>query len=127
MSSEDRPALYDRIGEGYDATRRADPHIAGRLAAHLGVSPEGRYLDVACGTGNYTAALASLGGCWHGVDASRAMIAAAERKAPSIAWRLADVEALPFDRGAFDGATCTLAVHHFASIPTAFGEIRRVL
>ena len=40
---------YDTIGVGYDATRRADPYIAGRLAHHLAIGAESTYLDVACG------------------------------------------------------------------------------
>ena len=55
-------ARYDTIGVGYDATRRADPYIAGRLAHHLAIGAESTYLDVACGSGNYTVALAGLGG-----------------------------------------------------------------
>ena len=79
-------ALYDQIGDGYDTTRRADPAIVRRLAAYLALAPGRRYLDVGCGTGNYTAALAALGGVWHGVDPSRQMLAAARAKAPSLAW-----------------------------------------
>ena len=63
--------LYDQIADGYDTTRRADPTIVRRLAAYLALAPGRRYLDVGCGTGNYTAALAALGGVWHGVDSSR--------------------------------------------------------
>ena len=59
--------LYDRIGGGYDVTRRADPIIAGRLAHHLALGSSGNYLDIACGTGNYTSTLAAVGGTWTGV------------------------------------------------------------
>ena len=55
-------ALYDQIGDGYDTTRRADPAFVRRLAAYLALALSRRYLDVGCGTGNYTAALAALGG-----------------------------------------------------------------
>jgi hypothetical protein len=48
MRTGGRP-LYDRIGSGYDVTRRADPYIAGRLFHHLRPVPEAAYIDVACG------------------------------------------------------------------------------
>lgn len=120
-------ALYNRIGDRYDGTRRPDPEIVRRLAAYLDLTPGGRYLDVGCGTGNYTAALAALGGAWHGVDPSARMLTAAREKAPSLAWWEAGAEALPFDTAGFDGVLCMLSVHHFTDLPAAFGEIGRVL
>ena len=56
--------VYNRIGKSYDATRRADPFIANRLAHHLDIHSQGIYLDAACGTGNYSLALAAKGGEW---------------------------------------------------------------
>ena len=52
---------YDRIGIGYDVTRRADPYLTRRLLGLLEPRSGGLYLDVACGSGNYTAALAAEG------------------------------------------------------------------
>jgi SAM-dependent methyltransferase len=120
-------ALYDRIGQGYDRTRRADPAIAETLARLLEPMPGRRYLDLACGTGNYTRALADRGGEWTGIDASRTMLDAARLQPDGITWRLADVSALPFDDQAFDGVLCTLAIHHFADREAAFREVRRVV
>lgn len=121
------PGLYDRTGHGYDATRRADPYIVRRLAEYLAPAQGGNYLDLACGTGNYTAALAGLAGRWHGVDRSPAMVRQGLAKSPQVAWRLADAANLPFTDGAFSGAVCTLAVHHFADVPGVCQEVRRVL
>jgi len=119
--------LYDRIGGGYDTTRRADPHLTERLRRLLGVQSGGVYLDVACGTGNYTAALAATGGRWHGLDASATMIAAARPKSALVSWHVADVTALPPGVPAVDGASCILALHHFPDLPAALREVRRVL
>jgi ubiquinone/menaquinone biosynthesis C-methylase UbiE len=58
------PALYDLIGSTYARSRRADPAIAQTLARELRLAPSGAYLDLACGTGNYTVALSGLGGEW---------------------------------------------------------------
>ncbi len=120
-------ALYDQIGVGYDTTRRADPEIVRRLIRHLDARPGGRYLDVACGTGNYTAALARAGLDMVGVDQSERMLREARPKARSVPWVRGDVEALPFADGTFDGAVCTLALHHFRAPRPAFLEIARVL
>ena len=123
-------AIYDRIGKIYDATRRADSLIVSRLAFNLEIRGRGDYLDAACGTGNYTTALAEkFGGKWCGVDQSSQMIEAARAKdaASLIEWRVSDVAALPYDNETFDGAICTLAIHHFKDLNRAFSEIRRVL
>jgi len=118
---------YDAIGIGYDTTRRADPRIAERIFALLEPGPEGRYLDVACGTGNYTHCLHALGLEVVGIDQSATMLEAARAKYPDIAWQLADVEALPFADATFAGAICTQAIHHFPDLERAFREIGRVL
>lgn len=120
-------AKYDRIGNEYDTTRRADPFLTERLAFHLDINPAGKYLDIACGSGNYTTALSMLGGRWSGIDQSPVMLEKARSKSPEVDWYEGQVDELPFDNKSFDGTTCTLAIHHFDSLPAAFCEIRRVL
>lgn len=119
--------LYDRIGAGYDRTRRADPRIVDRLAAYLPLRSEGAYLDIGCGTGNYTCALAARAGRWHGVDPSAAMLTAARRKSTAVSWCQARAAQLPLADGCVDGVVCTLVIHHFGPLVAAFSEIRRVL
>ncbi len=119
--------LYDQIGVGYDGTRRADPGIVARLAALLDVPPDAACLDVACGTGNYTTAVAASAGRWHGVEISPRMLAEARAKPSRVLWVLGDALALPFARGSFARVMCTLAIHHFADLGGALGEIARVL
>ncbi len=119
-------AIYDSIGVGYDTNRRADPAIAGQLAEALG-APGGAFLDLACGSGNYTAALAGLGYDLTGLDLSSRMLMAARAKPGDVNWVLAAVERLPFENLTFQGALCTLAIHHFHDMAAAFRECRRVL
>jgi ubiquinone/menaquinone biosynthesis C-methylase UbiE len=126
-SSELCSPLYDRIGLQYDTTRRADPYLVERLIYHLNPGPHGAYLDMACGTGNYTVAVAQTGIRVHGVDQSWRMIAAARAKSPAVVWHIGDVEALPFRDGVFAGVLCTLAIHHFQALQPAFREAFRVL
>ena len=85
-------AIYDRIGDGYDTTRRADQQILATFHELLGVRDEGIYLDVACGTGNYTAGLVDYGGHWHAFDQSETMLAEARLKSAAVEWRKLDAE-----------------------------------
>ncbi len=119
--------IYEQIGKSYDLTRRADPYIIERLAHHMQIKQNANYLDVACGTGNYTLALAQYGGYWHGIDHSQQMINTACQKSNSVNWQVADAEVLPFPDGTFSGVLCTLAIHHFDNLKLAFQEIYRVL
>lgn len=120
-------SYYDQIADGYDATRRADPFLVSSLSRHLGIEPQGRYLDVGCGTGNYTVALAKQGGVWHGVDCSLAMLDAARRKNPSVRWQIAQAARLPFCGYTFSGVICTLAIHNFGDLTAPFQSIHRVM
>ena len=119
--------LYDRIGVGYDTTRRADPGIARQLIELLGVPTDGACLDVACGTGNYTTALAGAGLRMHGVEISPTMLDAAREKSRDVRWVNADATAIPFRDGTFQGALVTLALHHFREPAAVFREVARVL
>lgn len=120
--------LYDRIGNDYDQTRRADPYIASRLIHHLQPVPGKKYLDVACGTGNYTISLASaVRAEVHGIDLSDTMLRTAREKSNSVQWHLGDVERLPFPDDSFDGSLCILAIHHVKDHQKAFEEVYRVI
>lgn len=120
-------ALYDVIGLSYPSSRQADPGIVATLAAMLALNSASSYLDVACGTGSYTRALAACGGTWHGVDLSEVMLARARAASTSVLWGNADAANLPFRDHAFDGALCTLAIHHFDELLRPFCEVRRTL
>jgi ubiquinone/menaquinone biosynthesis C-methylase UbiE len=119
--------LYDRIGRGYDTTRRADPGLVRRLLELLAVPAGGRCLDVACGTGNYTTALDAAGLRMVGVDVSPRMLASARAKPGAVGWVNGDAAALPFADRSFRAAVCTLALHHFRRPEQVFREVARVL
>lgn len=120
--------LYDRIGDGYDVSRVADPEILERLKLHLDPVPGGSYLDVACGSGNYTVALAAQGYHMYGVDVSEKMLGIAKSKpAMSVKWFLHDATAMTFADGMFSGACCVCAIHHFSGLQTVFQEVFRTL
>jgi len=120
-------ALYDKIGIGYDTTRRADPFILSRLLHYLAPVKGRLYLDVGCGTGNYTAAISAAGVRIAGIDVSRTMLARAHEKSPTLGWYNARAEALPFKTVSLAGATCTFVHHHMDDPVAAFREVHRVL
>lgn len=81
-----------------------------------------RMLDVGCGS----AWLADHFDDYTGIDGSPDAVAAAAEKGRHV--QLGSVvDPLPFADASFDGATCTLAIHHFTNRPAAFREVRRVL
>jgi len=120
-------ALYDRIGIEYDNTRQADPYLLSRLLFHLAPCIEARYLDVGCGTGNYTIAMREAGVAVSGVDLSETMLRQAHNKSHGVAWLKGDVLALPFRDESFAGAVMTFVHHHLSDPIVGFREIRRVL
>ncbi len=120
-------AIYDKIGFEYDTTRKADPTILSSLASLLVIESSKKYVDVACGTGNYTSELANFGGEWSAFDHSRKMLSEARTKSPLVKWQQFDVAATSYENDYFDGATCSLAIHHFPDLEKAFAEIARIL
>lgn len=119
--------VYDRIGDSYDTTRKADREISATLARLIGLRSDGQYLDIGCGSGNYTVALAGAGGAWTGVEPSIRMLDLARQKPANVTWVQAPAEELPFPDQSFDGAIATLCIHHFSDLAVAFQQAGRVL
>lgn len=84
-------------GDDYDAAfdararRGIDVHGEARLVESLGVTS---VLDAGCGTGRVAIELARRGHAVVGVDVDASMLHQARRKAPELAWVLADLAAL---------------------------------
>src|SRR4030095_16071567 len=119
--------LYDKIGATYDATRHAEPAILDALVELLELQNGADVLDIGCGTGNYTTALGARGYEMLGLDRSGLMLRKARAKAPGLLLIGADAANLPFANRTFDGAICTLAIHHFDDLEASFAEAARVL
>lgn len=62
--------IYDEMGIEYDTTRKANPLILNGFERLLNIEYSKKYVDVACVTGNYTVALASISGEWFAFDNS---------------------------------------------------------
>jgi SAM-dependent methyltransferase len=115
--------------DAYDAhVGRYTPSLARALVAFAGVEPGGRALDVGCGPGALTAALAELLGAGNvaGADPSEPFVEACRARVPGAEVVVATAESLPFADGAF-GATLSQLVVNFMSDPEAgVREMRRV-
>jgi ubiquinone/menaquinone biosynthesis C-methylase UbiE len=87
-------------------------------------------LDVACGTGALTCAVAarvSPGGAVHGLDANPEMLAVARRKHPHIEWHDGRAESLPFADKTFDAVVSQFGLMFFDDRAGALREMQRVL
>ena len=122
-----KQALYNSIGIDYNQTRTADSFLAERFFSLMSPRKDSCSLDVGCGTGNYTVALASGGYSFCGVEPSETMIEQARRKSNSVVWTQATAEELPFKKEFFGAALATLTIHHWKNLEKGFAEIRRVL
>lgn len=119
--------IYNKVGKGYNTTRNADAYLTGRMYELLAPVSEGKYIDIGCGTGNYTAALSQKGLHMKGIDPSERMLEQALKKHSNIDFIKASSEQLPFENNSFNGATAIFTVHHWSDINAGLKEIYRIL
>ena len=111
------------------------PGLRRRSTNAMALQPGQRALDVGCGTGNSTLALADVvggNGVVHGVDYDLAMIAEAQRRAAIdgldswVTYHQANAAALPWPDGYFDASHSDRVLQHMLDPVCAFGELVRV-
>lgn len=118
---------YDSIGKNYNRTRVADPYLTQRLFDLLNPQADQKFLDIGCGTGNYTIALANKGINFTGMDPSTLMLDVARSRSEIVNFVKGHVENIPFPDESFAGVIATLTIHHWNDLKLAFKEICRVL
>jgi 2-polyprenyl-3-methyl-5-hydroxy-6-metoxy-1,4-benzoquinol methylase len=96
------------------------------LLAH--VRPGLRVLDLGCGAGEFTVALARAGANVIGVDVAEAALRRARARDPSLDLRLAPIEGpLPLPDNSFELVWASEVIEHVADTAPWLSEIRRVL
>ncbi|MGI8425580.1 MAG: methyltransferase domain-containing protein [Actinomycetota bacterium] len=130
-----------RMSKGYvdtdylDRTAERLSVVKQRTYSHLRLAAGHRVLDVACGVGLDTIAMASMmgpSGRIIGVDHDAAMVAEAQRRAAAagcsrwVTHQTADAVLLPFDDESFDGVRCERLFQHLRSPDAVLAEIARV-
>ena len=128
------PATYDAVAGDYAAMfsdeldrKPFDRELLAALARDA--AGKGLVCDLGCGPGHIGAYLASRGCEVVGVDISPAMLHNARERHPDLRFELGDMRALPLADEACVALACFYALIHVqrAEVPTALGEMRRVL
>lgn len=124
-SLEEIRRFYDEEYYAGDRTKVLPWHyrvVAGRLGLLRGTS----VLDIACGTGEWLAYLATAGASVAGIDLSARAIERCREQLPAGHFEVGPAEELPFETGQFDLVTCMGSLEHFVDKPRAIAQMQRV-
>ncbi len=129
--------MFDRIARSYEllnllmtaGTNRLWNRVVVRAS---GVGPGDRVLDLACGTGSLTRALAKKAGpdgYVLGIDFSKEMLREAEKKPmPGVEYRLGDAtDLIGVEDGSFDAATIAYGARNIPDLDALFSEMARAV
>ena len=107
---------------------RYGSQLASALIDFAGIEPGMRALDVGCGPGALTAALAERLGTANvsGVDPSEPFAEACGARLPGVEVAVAAAESLPFGDGAFDASLSQLVVNFMGDAEAGVREMARV-
>ena len=127
--------MFDRIAWRYDLVNTVlsggtDQLWRRAAATATALAGGGAALDVACGTGALTRALArrvGRSGRVVGLDFSPGMLDGARRRSPGITWVEGDALDLPFADGEFDAATIAFGLRNLADPTLGLAEMARVV
>ena len=116
--------------KAYDAFmgRYAD-RLAPLLIAFSGVEPRDSVLDVGCGPGSLTEALAAHVGAENvaAIDPSEQFATATAERVPAADVQVGAAESLPWPSDTFDAALAQLVVNFMSDADAGVGEMRRVI
>jgi ubiquinone/menaquinone biosynthesis C-methylase UbiE len=131
---------HDQVADAFGSTAAAyltsPSHASGAdlatLAAEIAATPGASVLDLGCGAGHVSFAVAPHARAVTAYDISPQMLAtvvatARERGLGNIGTQLGAAEALPFSDAAFDWVVSRFSAHHWHGVPRALAEVRRVL
>ncbi len=126
---------FDTVSSGYDnGALRFFPASAEHMAVSLGLCGDEQVLDVACGTGHASLAIAKKlkRGRVTAVDFSSGMLDQARRKAGSLSLQNIeflerDMQALGFPAGLFDIAICAFGIFFVENMDAQLSHIASVV
>jgi SAM-dependent methyltransferase len=121
--------MFSGSADAYDRfVGRYGPQLSTALIDVAGIEPAARVLDVGCGTGMLTRALAERVGAANvaAVDPSEPFVEAAAARVPDADVRVGRAEALPFDDQSFDAVLSQLVLNFVPDAAQAMAEMRRV-
>ena len=122
---------FDTVSGGYDnSSLRFFPRSAENMAVLLDLKGDEQVLDVACGTGHASLAVARKlpNGQVTAVDFSTGMLNRARSKAEgqgitNIRFAEGDMQELPFPAGSFDAAVCAFGIFFVPDMETQLAHI----
>lgn len=117
---------YDIIGIDYNLTRQADTYLTERFYSLLNPNKDGIYLDIGCGTGNYTIEIEKYGLKIIGIDPSIEMLTKAKERNNKILWLLGTAEKTNLDKVSIDGIITCLTIHHWHDLTKGLAELNRI-
>ncbi len=124
---------FTRQADTFDAyAPNADVSVATRFSDALGEAGQGRILDLACGPGVVSAALAKTARQVIGLDATPAMLEKARARCAdagiaNVEFCEGDATALPYEPGTFDAVVTRLSIHHFETPAAVVAQAHRAL
>jgi demethylmenaquinone methyltransferase/2-methoxy-6-polyprenyl-1,4-benzoquinol methylase len=128
--------LFDRIASHYDLVN--DVQSAGlhrlwkrRLVRMAALKPGRKALDVCCGTGDVTMALAGSGANVAGLDFNARMLAVARARAAregsmNVEFLQGDALHIPFEESVFDAVTISYGLRNLSDFERGISELHRV-
>ncbi|HYZ75800.1 MAG TPA: methyltransferase domain-containing protein [Gaiellaceae bacterium] len=127
-----RPAPSDRVpAEDFHSDRYSEENVAfwvPLLVEVGGIGPDHRVLDVGCGTGGFTVAIAERTGAEVvGCDRSAALLEHAKKASAAAEWVEGSAERLPFADESFNRVLMSLMLHQVDEPAQAVAEAFRVL
>jgi ubiquinone/menaquinone biosynthesis C-methylase UbiE len=135
MTKKHREAIqkqFARTAEAFSKTAVRDtPEVLAEKVEFAKPLPTDVALDVACGPGAYSLALASRVKFARGIDITTEMIHRArafqaEQQIANAAFDCGEAEALPYADDTFDLVTCQMSFHHMPKPEAALAEMVRV-
>jgi len=118
---------YNKIGINYNQTRKADRYLTKQLLKYLNPQPNGLYLDIGCGTGNYTNEFQKRGFQFIGIDPSTEMLKKAKIINPKVDWHIGTAEQTGLNDNTVDGIIGSLTIHHWQDLRKGFIALFKVL